>query len=220
MKSFLRRLRNLTLEKVMRHFVNFIYKRASLFVVVKKLDTIPRWPEPKLNVECRLLNTDYIQQISNLSNLDRKKIKGFFKNGSKCLAAFHNGQLIAYVWCHYHDYYFPFFAYCLDVHQTAYIGPNFVSPEFRGNRLHRFLLTKLLAILQEEGYQNIWSSVLDNNYPSIKGLMQVGFKPQQNVEVIRVFKTIAYKNTTEIDQWYTSRVPKTAPAKWQKARNQ
>ncbi|MGI5920170.1 MAG: GNAT family N-acetyltransferase [Syntrophomonadaceae bacterium] len=217
MHNFWQRLRNLTLEKFTRHLRNFFYKRAVLLVVLKKLDRLPNIQEPRLNVECRLLGPGDIQQISDLSNLDQEKIKRFFKNGSKCLAAFYNDKLIAYSWCHYKDYYFPFFHYFLKVHQGVYIGPNFVDPQFRGQRVHGFLLTRMFAILFEEGYKYIWGSVVSDNYSSIKGLISVGYTPQQQVEVIRIFKIIVYKNISAINQWYAVKTLNRKFTLWQKA---
>lgn len=201
MKNTLLRLRNMTLEKLANYLLNSIYKKATLFVIVKKLDKLPRIQTPKLKVECRILDTSYTYQMSILSNLDKEKIEGFFIDGSKCLGAFHNDQLIAYTWCHYKDYYFPFFCYSLEINSGVYIGLDFVAPEFRGNRLHGFLLTKMFAILFEEGYEYVWGSVLNNNYSSIRGLISVGYIPQKQVEVIRILKRIVYKKIKEIDQW-------------------
>ena len=219
MKNLFRRLRNLTFEKLVNHFINFIYKKATLIVVIKKLDRLPRIQTPKLEVECRMLDSSYTHQISKLSNLDQEKINGFFEDGSKCLAAFYNDQLIAYVWCHYKDYYFPFFRYSLEVDHGVYIGPDFVAPKFRGNSLHGFLLTKLFTILFEEAYEYAWGSVLNNNYSSIKGLIRVGYIPQKQIVVIRILKTIVHKGISEIDQWYTLKSAKSKYSTlWQKTK--
>lgn len=197
----LRRLKNLTLGKVYVHLADYIYKEATLLVVHKKFETPPLLESSKLQVECKLLNANYKKQITKLSNLAAERIDEFFQDGAKCLGVFYNDQLIAYSWCHYKDHYFPFFNYSIEVTDGVYIGPDFVAPEFRGNKIHGYLLTRMFALLYEEGCEYVLGSVLHNNHASIKGLKSVGFTPKKQVAVSRVLKSMVYKKMKELSQW-------------------
>ena len=197
----LRRLKNLTVGKVYIHLANYIYKEATLLVVHKKFDTPPLLESSKLQVECILLNANYKKQITKLSNLAAERIDEFFQDGAKCLGVFHNGQLIAYSWCHYKDHYFPFFNYSIEVTDSVYIGPDFVAPEYRGNKIHGYILTRMFALLYEEGCEYVLGSVLHDNHASIKGLKNVGFIPKQQVAVSRVLKSMVYKKMKDLERW-------------------
>ncbi len=188
------RIKRLTLKKLVCHLINFIYKNATLLVIFKKLDQPPVIQIPYLPIECRLLNIKNTDQISSLNNLTVERITAFFTNGAKCLGAFYNEQLVGYLWCHYKDHEFPFFDYSVKVDNGVYIGPNFVADKVRGNKIHRFLLTKMFEILFKEGYRHVWSSVLSNNYSSIKGLVNTGFAFKKKIRVIRIFKKIVHKD--------------------------
>ena len=154
-----------------------------------------------LDIECKLLDSRYTREISKLSNLAMEKIEEYFQDGGKCLGAFYNEQMVAYSWCHYKDRYFPFFNYSIEVKDRVYIGPDYVAPEFRGNKIHCCLLTKMLDILFKEGCRYVLSSVLQSNHASKKGLASAGFLPQKKVHVKRVFKTMVCKNIEQIDRW-------------------
>lgn len=188
------RLERLTFKKVLIHLAEFIYKEATLLVVLKMLDKPPVIQVPVIPVEARLLDINNIDEISSLNNLARDRIALFFADGSKCLGVFHHEELIGYSWCHYRNHKFPFFAYSLEVSNGVYIGPDFVLPEYRGNRIHGFALTNIFAMLFKEGHRNVWSAVLSNNYASIKGLFTVGFILQKQIKVIRIFKSIVRKS--------------------------
>lgn len=197
----LRRLKNLTWRKVYIHLTNYFYKEATLLVVHKKFKTSPLLESCKLPVECKLLNANYKKQISKLSNLAVERIDEFFRDGAKCLGVFHNDQLIAYSWCHYKDHYFPFFNYSIEVTDGVYIGPDFVAPEYRGNRIHGYLLTRMFALLYEEGCEYVLGSVLHDNHASIKGLKNVGFMPKKQVAVSRILKTMVNKKIKDLKCW-------------------
>lgn len=190
----LERIKKLTFKKLVIHLKNFFYKRATLLVVYKEFDKRPSIQMPRLEANCKFLNTSYTEQINSLSNLARDRIAEFFAAGAKCLGFFYEGKLVGYTWCHYHDYEFPFFAFSLEIDKGVYIGPSFVANEFRGKRIHGFLLTKMFSFLYDEGYKYVWSSVLSDNYSSLKGLISVGFRARKKIKVVRVFKAIVYKN--------------------------
>jgi hypothetical protein len=196
-----KRVKNLTPKKVYTHFIDFLYKDASLLVIYKELKTQPELQQSKINIQCRLLDSSYTKEISGLSNLAMEKIEEYFQDGGKCLGAFYNEQMVAYSWCHYKDRYFPFFNYSIEVKGRVYIGPDYVTPEFRGNKIHCYLLTKMLDILYKEGCRYVLSSVLQSNHASKKGLASAGFLPQKKVHVKRVFKTMVCKNIEQIDRW-------------------
>ncbi|MGI6469449.1 MAG: GNAT family N-acetyltransferase [Syntrophomonadaceae bacterium] len=200
-RSTLLRLRRLTLKKVLNRLAGLIYKRATLLVISKLLDAPPVVQVPHIPVECKLLNRSNTRQISRLNGMSRERIVEFFTHGGKCLGAFYQGKLVGFSWCHYRDHHFPFFNYCLKVGDGVYIGPDYVVPEFRGCRIHGFLLTKMFAILYAEGCRQVWSSVLKDNYASIKGLKEAGFIPQQQVEVCRVLKTVVFHRRKELSSW-------------------
>lgn len=196
-QTTLARLKRLTYRKILIHLADFIYKEATLLVILKKLDKPPVVQVPFILVEGRLLSIGDINQISRLNNLAPDMAAHFFADGSKCLGVFHNEQLIGYSWLHYKNHKFPFFAYSLEVGNGIYIGPDFVLPEFRGNRIHGFALTKIFAMLFKEGYEDVWSAVLSNNYSSKKGLIGTGFTLRKQIKVIRILKKIVHKNISE-----------------------
>jgi RimJ/RimL family protein N-acetyltransferase len=195
------RLRRLTWKKITNRLASLIYKKATLLVVLKRLDQPPQIEIPGLSVECRPLNSSHTRLISELNGLSKERIATFFAEGARCLGAFYNNQLIAYSWCHYQNRQFPFFSYCLEVKAGIYIGPNYVDTEFRGNRIHGFLLTKIFELLYKEGCRQVWSSVLINNHASIKGLKSTGFIPQKQIEVSRILNSIARQHLKELNHW-------------------
>ncbi len=197
----LTRLHNLTWQKVCRHLVDFIYKEASLLVVYREFTDPPAITDCDLEVECQLIDINYKQQINRLSSLAIERIEEFFRNGAKCLGVFFRGQLIAYSWCHYIDHYFPFFNFHIDVTDGVYIGPDFVATDYRGKRIHGYILTRMFAMLYEDNCRFVLGSVLHNNHASIKGLKNVGFIPKQKVKTIKIMKTTVYKTIHVIESW-------------------
>ena len=195
------RLQNLTMQKICRHLADFVYKNASLLVVHRELVSPPALTECNLEVECQLIDVNYKKQINRLSNLAVERIEEFFRNGAKCLGVFYQSELIAYSWCHYIDHYFPFFNYYIDVTDGVYIGPDFVSADYRGNRIHGYVLTRMFAMLYEDGYRYVLGSVLHNNYASVKGLKSVGFTPKQRIKTVKILKKPVYKTIHMIENW-------------------
>lgn len=199
-KTFLR-LRRLTLKKLANHLARLIYKKAVLLVIIKRLEAVPRIQAPDLPVECRFLDHSYTSQISRLNGLSKDRINEFYNQGARCLGAFYQNELVAFSWCHRHNHHFPFFSHCLKVEDGVYIGPDYVDTEFRGNKIHGHLLTRMFQYLYREGCQVVWSSVLSNNCASIKGLKSAGFVPYQQIEVTRILKSIARKKIIAVTDW-------------------
>lgn len=195
------RLQRLTLNKLVNRLARLIYKRAALLVIVKRLDAPPCIQLPQIPVECRFLNRGHTGQISRLNGLSKERITEFFAHGARCLGAFYQDQLVAFSWCHCRDHQFPFFNYCLEVGDGVYIGPDYVASDFRGCRIHGYLLSRMFEYLYREGCREIWSSVLKNNQASIKGLKSAGFIPQQQIEATRVFKTMVRNHRKNLHHW-------------------
>lgn len=200
-RSTLLRLRRLTLQKLAHRLWSLIYKKAILLVVVKKLESVPCIQAPGLPIECRFLDHSYIRQISGLNGLSIERIAEFYAQGSSCLGAFYQDKLVGFSWCHHSNHHFPFFSYCLEVAGGVYIGPDYVAADFRGHRIHGYLLTMMCQHLYQGGYRVVWSSVLRNNHASIKGLRSAGFLPHQQIEVTRIFKSMARKKIIEVAGW-------------------
>lgn len=200
-RSTLPRLRRLTIKKLANHLMSLLYKSAILLVIMKPLEAAPQLQAPELPIEFRFLNRSDTGKISALNGLSKDRIAEFYAEGSRCLGAFFQDKLVAFSWCHYRDHHFPFFGYCLEVGDGVYIGPDYVDAEFRGHRIHGHLLTRLFEHLYREGCRTVWSSVLKNNHASIKGLKRAGFIPHQQIEVTRIFKTIACKRLKLLNHW-------------------
>ena len=78
---------------------------------------------------------------------------------------------------------------------------DYVSPPYRGKRIHRALLSYMFKYLQNQGYNTAWTSVWLNNTPSIRGLMAVGYEPRFQITAVRVFKRLVYKKIKTRDSW-------------------
>jgi hypothetical protein len=153
------------------------------------------------SLEYKWLSKTDIMEIVNLRHLTAAAVENYFNNGGKCLAAYVNYTLAGYVWYHTNTYRWPFFEYSIKCNEKPYIGPDFVSINYRGMRLHGTLLTMIFRELYSKGYQYALGSVWTNNLPSIKGLIRVGFYPVRSILAIRLMNKLIYKRIIKTNKW-------------------
>jgi len=114
------------------------------------------------------------QATPKLANLPLRK---WFKRGSVCLALTSSDQIFGYGWIH-----FAFFdgidsvnTLRLDANE-AYIGPFFIDPKFRGNRLYYALTGAVLNHLKSVGcVHNVYTASSIRNLATIKVMISSGF---------------------------------------------
>ncbi len=174
----------------------FRYKDLTLIMFAARLNEMPLIDAKLDGVTCDFITLDKKNQILELNDwqLGEEKYKEYMNNGSKCYGAFLDNRLIAYTWIHYRKFDFPNFKYTLTFHNDdIYAGPDFVHPEFRGERLQPTLLTHVANHYCKKGFKIGYGSIMKNNIASQKGVKKAGPKPISEVRIIRFYKYIVYR---------------------------
>ena len=177
-----------------------VYRSGAILILRRYLNEIPP-KKLKLNVSFKALGKQNIDEINTLGFLKTQTVNEYLLNGSKCLGAYFEDNLVAYTWVHYNDYYFPFFDYNFTYKGVPYLGPDFVSPDYRGYGIQVALSTEVYKQLLDEGFEYVYSSVWPTNTKSIGNLKLVGYKPIKLVKAIRLLNRLVYKKTKNVDSW-------------------
>jgi GNAT superfamily N-acetyltransferase len=190
-----------SLLKIINYIKSILYKKATIIFVAKALDNIDTVEPRDIDITYRFVDKINAYQIATADYLSSTHAHALFNKNAKCLGAFKDDMLVGYVWFQCMPTHYPFFNYNFDYKKDAYVGPDYVSPPYRGKRIHRALLSYMFKYLQNQGYNTAWTSVWLNNTPSIRGLMAVGYEPRFQITAVRVFKRLVYKKIKTRDSW-------------------
>ena len=188
------------IPKALNYVSMKIYRKATILFIYRELADICQ-VHPSLNISYSFLGVDRANEIESNDYLKREQIYALFNRGAICLGAFVDGKLAGYVWAQFRPTSYPFFDYEFVFEEDAYVGPDYVFPEFRGNKIHGALSTRMFAYLKKSGFNGVWSSVWQTNYSSIKGLIEVEYYPKFQICATRVFDKLIYKKMDERTTW-------------------
>jgi len=186
---------------LMNRIINRVFRVGEIMLIEKDLKDACEEQCHIASLEFKWLESQHVNEIVNLKHLPRTVLIKHFHQGSRCLGAYINNDLVGYVWQHFNTYSWPFFNYSINFSEKAYIGTDFVRVESRGKRLHGALLCFMFNELYAQGYQRALGSVWTNNVSSIKGLARVGFYPTISIFAVRIMNVLVYRRFKEINQW-------------------
>ena len=172
------------IKKLFKFLIGKIYRQYIIILLKKSLDGEIVICNDKLG------NVKY--NIYSINNIDKKMYNSFinewseyFYNGSECLLATVDKEIVGYSWIHYKEYKMAAIEEPLKLKNTeVYTGPAFVKKYFRGNGIHSTMMMLRCRYLQDNGYKYILSTVQPSNIYSIKTLKKNNFIPEG-----RVYKT-------------------------------
>jgi GNAT superfamily N-acetyltransferase len=108
--------------------------------------------------------------------------------GRRCFLAWVDGGLAAYGWVSFgHEHVGELERTFQFGEHDAYIWNCVTLPEYRGRRLYTALLSYMLAKLRDEGVRRVWIGTALANRPSVKGIVNAGFRPVIGVLYARLF---------------------------------
>lgn len=180
---------------------NRLFRVGEMLLIEKNLKDAYEEQCRIASIEYKWLGSQQIDEIVNLRHLSKAVFEKYFHQGSRCLGAYINNELVGYVWQHFNTYSWPFFDYSIEFSEKAYVGTDFVRAESRGKRLHGALLCFMFNELYAQGYQSALSSVWTNNLSSIRGLERVGFYPTTAIFAVRIMNILVYRRVRKISQW-------------------
>jgi GNAT superfamily N-acetyltransferase len=123
-----------------------------------------------LNKEHMPLLMDFPDRFESL-----KTLYGRLEHGDICVAAWHNGKIIAFSWADLAEISFrPYKMRLLD--NEAYAYDAYTSREFRGKRIAEILRFHLYTVLAEKGINTLFSVSQRYNPPAIRFKGKLGAK--------------------------------------------
>lgn len=150
-------------------------------------------------------NKGYIKEISSITFESKKKLITLLDNNSVCLIAIVNNSIAGYLWIHFHNYKIKVIKDKIRMSSRgAYIGPGFVLQKYRGKKIFQTLLSRSLKYVYDLGYRQIYTSVAHKNKPSIRALINEGYKPIEVNYRIRIGSLVFYPKSKKGDLEYYS----------------
>jgi len=189
------------LLKTINYVKSILFKKATIIFVSTELSNINTINPQNINITYKFVDQTHISQIASADYLSINQVKTLFNKKAKCLGAFEGDTLVGYVWFQCMPTNYPFFNYTFNFNNNAYIGPDYVSPLYRGKRIHGALLCRMLKYLKKQNYTVAWTSVWSDNIPSIRGLMAVGFEPKFEITAIRILNKLIYRKIRARNSW-------------------
>ena len=166
------------------------------FYLLRKDISGPVAVETAPGVRIRLTEEDDLAGLAELMYISQEELRDILAQGNKCMLAYVDNHLAGYSWIYYHSYRISDVCYTVIAQQgEAYVGPDYVHPDFRGRRIHSSLLQAVFSLLNQEGYKVALGSVNIRNTASIKGLVRVSYRAYQRVDYI---KTAIFKRVLEV----------------------
>lgn len=177
-----------------------LLRKGTIIFISRDLDNI-YIVDAHLTITYKFLDQSHLSNIATNDYLSTNQINSLFNRQAKCLGAFERDKLVGYVWVQYMPTYYPFFNYEFNFANDAYVGPDYVFPPYRGKKIHGALLSYIFKYLKDEGYSVAWTGVWTNNLSSIKGLTEVGYKPELEVTAIRILNQLIYRKIKKRSDW-------------------
>jgi len=95
------------------------------------------------------------------------KLKERFDNGDLCLAAWVDGEIVAFTWADLKVFSFKTYRFPLQENE-AYLYDAYTSPQFRGKRIADYLRYQLYLALAEQGRDTLYSMTMRYNPPALR----------------------------------------------------
>lgn len=154
-----------TLKTIFSH----IYSRSE--TVFFKLDK-PLAPPSDQSLIIKAIRLEDIDGI-NFPRLKLLDCRKWLQSGSKLYIGFVNETPVSFTWTHYNTYQIHGLCHFLLKEKECWIGPTFVHKDFRGKGYNKQQIATQIA---DSNSERFYTSVNNNNMPSIKSFEHAGFK--------------------------------------------
>lgn len=122
-----------------------------------------------------------------MDQVDRSPVVQRFKSGRRCYAGWVDGIIATYCWVSMESETIGEMEHELQLLENeAYIWDCATLPAYRRNRLYSALLSEMLRMLNEEGFQRVWIGSNLENKASLLGFENAGFQPITKLTYFRV----------------------------------
>lgn len=166
-----------TLSLTIQKLLNFIKLRNSItyYFCCKKFINSYTNNIDALNFEF-IENKKILSQYKICGRIDNKEAAKKIDNGSILFAVFDNADIVAYAFIHKKHYKLDNkYRFSLQ-EDERWIGPVFVSKQYRGKGINQFQISTVLDYLDNKSINKIYTSINSKNYPSIVSFMKNNFK--------------------------------------------
>ncbi len=174
----------------------FYYQKDILFE--RNIDENIGKIKPKLDVIIRKATKKDGYLFEKAVSKDYKK--DFLKriNNSDCFIAVYKGKLAHRIWATYKDFYVKDIKIIIHLKKNeAFIFDATTSTKFRGKEIHPAVIQYIVPYLKNRKIKKILATISWNNYPSLKGIYKVGFKPVKTMVYIILFNKLVLKKDFE-----------------------
>ena len=159
---------------------------------------LPRIKESEKNFEFKVLSTEDIKSLKNLSHIDVEERIRWLENGLKFVGIKTNGQVAAFMCIVYNDFVHEKKMFTLKKEQ-AYLRSMYTYQNYRGLNLAPYLRYKSYQLLRAEGINEIYSITDYFNKSSQKFKSKLNAKPLTLYFSIALFKR--YHKTIKIKDY-------------------
>lgn len=119
---------------------------------------------------------------------EKAEMGEWIRNGSQCYYIERENEVSGYGWMHFsNNRKVGGVTINFNPRKSAWLGPDYVFPRFRGNRLQQRLIKTRANVLADKNLKYCITAVNARNTASLKGFNAVGFVPVYEVTSRRIF---------------------------------
>ncbi len=166
-KNTIALIRKSILKKICYHTT------TSFYMWEKKNETFENNQEIR-NLSVKELTLDEIESI-DFPRLKLLNYKEWLKDGSHVYVSFLNGKPVGFAWTHSKSYHIHGLGTFKLYENEYWSGPTFVLNSLRGRGINR--TQKIFQLNHLPKNSSIFTSINENNIPSIRSNVRYGFKP-------------------------------------------
>jgi ribosomal protein S18 acetylase RimI-like enzyme len=177
----------LAFRYVLRHTIRVDWNKNLYFA--SSLDEPILEVVPKIKVQIKLATINDIDKFTSLFDENKcARLKQRFTHGRICFVALDGSKLVGQLWVSLDDEYETEGRIRVKViNNEGYLFDVYVIPEYRNNRLGKYLTFTALKYLRDQGYEKAAGLVTDNNIYSLRAFVSQGLVPKKTVFDFKLF---------------------------------